>query len=292
MPRPLFCLASRKAALSNATMTAITATAAALSHAAFASSRLVRLLSAGGRAHTPGAPGAADSKPSFAERLGLWLDWTDAIALSAALSDSPAGLPPVQPLRASRAAPAAFEACARVRKELAQLATADVVFAADKAAGGAGAVGASGPSCAADFAAHRRDYLAHQRAMEAAIGPLRAQVRAALTAQSPALARLAALDAVLEVALRPRERHLLATVPQWLETHFMRLHQAQADMHAEQQSDQQAEQQVDSSADLQFTALVRYSQDMQNVLLAELELRLHATEGLLDALRHEPTPST
>ena len=63
-------------------------------------------------------------------------------------------------------------------------------------------------------------------AMQAAIEPLRRQLRAAVAAQSPPLRRLAAIDAVLEKALAAREQALLALMPTLLERHFERLHRA------------------------------------------------------------------
>ena len=93
--------------------------------------------------------------------------------------------------------------------------------------------------------------------MEASIAPLRARLRAALTRKSADMARLAAMDAVLEQALGARERSLLATVPALLEKHFVRSHAAAG----------------------------VFRKDMQAVLLAELELRLQPIDGLLAALR-------
>ncbi len=244
--------------------------AAALPRATFSGSGLVRRLSELAGAGATQRDTADDSGPqqTFAERLGLWLDWTDAIALSAALNAVPAPRPagPAGPDadadataegQALRQQNAAVAACARVRKDLVKLATSDRVFAADKTAA---------TSEASDFSAYRRDYLGHQRAMDISLGPLRAHVRAALASVSAELARLAALDAVLDDALRPRERHLLATVPHWLEKHFEHLQQTHP-------ADE--------------VKLSRYQQDMRNVLSAELEMRWQPIEGMMDALRHE-----
>jgi hypothetical protein len=224
-------------------------------------------------------PGAADSRnpqPSFAEGLGLWLDWTDAIALSAALhGDLPACVaadgagaarrPAATAATAATAAAAAADALKRVRGDLLALATADVAYAAGATTAPADA--------SVDLSACRRDHLAHQRAMESAIAPLRAQVRAALSRTSAEGARLAALDAVLDAALRPRERQLLAALPAWLEAHFAP-HQPDDERTAEGQSLHQ-----------------RYRGALQRVLLAELALRLEPVEGLMEALRHGATPT-
>jgi hypothetical protein len=209
------------------------------------------------RPHGPAAASGAPAPASFAARLAAWLDWTDAVALSAALNAGLAEPPAAEPQDA--AAPGVGDlasACARVRQELGQLATAGVNFAAEAAKPQA--------SPASDFSPCRRDYLAHQRAMDASIGTLRAQVRADLASRSPALRQLAALDAAMDQALRPRERHLLARVPVLLQAHFEHLHR----------------QPAQGSRD-------RYNQDMQSVLLAELDLRFEPIDGMLEALRCE-----
>lgn len=137
---------------------------------------------------------------------------------------------------------------------------------------------------AADHAPYRRHYLARQRTMEARIGPLRAHVRAALAGVSSPLNRLAALDAVLDDALRARERSLLSTVPLLLERRFDNLRKAH---HATSAETPVADE---PGPPLQPPAwLAVYCKDMQAVLLAELGLRLQPAEGLLDALHQETT---
>jgi hypothetical protein len=124
-----------------------------------------------------------------------------------------------------------------------------------------------------DFAPHRRRYLASQQAMETQIAPLRERLRARLAARSPAMARLAAVDAVLANALAAEEQRLLATVPGLLEKHFRRLCQAES-----------------TAPDLPDGNLrpgrwlEAFGKDMQAVLLAELDLRFQPLEGLLEAL--------
>jgi len=200
----------------------------------------------------------ADSKQSFAERLAHWLNWTDAISLSVALNGSTVKAPDGQSGAPSSASSAAKE-FARVRTALAN------------------ALAAKGaPAAAPDYAPYHHHYVSQQRAMEAGIGPLRAQVRSALADQSPASSRLAALDAVLDDVLREREHSLLSTVPLLLEKHFERLRKAHQETHADTQASDDA-------------WLAIYCKDMQGVLLAELNLRLQPVEGLLEALGHEST---
>ena len=195
-----------------------------------------------------------ESRHSFAERLSQWLGWTDAISLSSALNGSLASLP-----SGARGFPGGAEGeCMRVRRTLATAIAEDGALAEDRRRADA----------SAGFAPFRRRYIARQQAMETAIGPARQRLRTSLAARSPALARLAAVDAVMEQALGEQERRLLATVPGWLEKHFERLrqtHPATPDEHPEW--------------------LDRFCKDVQAVSLAELEIRLEPIEGLLEALR-------
>ena len=203
------------------------------------SSPLLRLLAGWGVAEV--APPAL----SLAERWSPWLAWTDAITLSAVLG---AGVPVAAagPRQAADVA-AAISAVKRLRQALTQ--------AIDNGAGlAAGAPDEPG------LAGLRRQYLAQQCAMDEAIAPVRTQVRAALTGQGSDLARLAALDVVLDEALAARQRRLLATVPAWLEKSVKR-----------------------ASASLPAA-----SAQMQRALLAELDLRLQPIEGLVDALARGP----
>ena len=247
---------------------------------------------------------AAPSKESFTERLGQWLDWTDAITLAAALSRETA----VRPLN-DRTAGAAISAPAKtivdellqVRNKLADAIVTDGLFKASHDAvklpnsrtGAALGVALDGTldmpldmplEPAPEFSPYRRACQTHQRAMAAVIAPLRGRVRQALTALSPALGRLAALDAVFDEALRDRERQLLSTVPVLLEQHFERLRRAHSTTRFQARASP-------SAADWRSPArwLVEYGGDMQQVLLAELDVRLQPIEGMVEAIGHEIT---
>lgn len=238
----------------------------------FDSSRLIRALS--DLVSTDATP----PRQSFADRLGQWLDFADAIALFSALNGSTdaAGGP------ATAEHPALRDEFARVRGALLDSINTDGVLTPGKARIRlpAPAWHASTPG-AADYLPYHRYYLAHQRDMGAAIAPLRASVRAGLAQRAPALRQLAALDGVLDQALAPRERSLLATVPQLLGRHFEQLHQAHRS--ALPTPD-------DPARWLQPGAwLHTFCQDMRAVLLAELELRLQPVAGLLDALNEVTT---
>jgi Protein of unknown function (DUF3348) len=211
----------------------------------------------------------AQSRQSFVERLASWLDWTDAIALSAVLNGAEAGTAEAQST-ASWPASAAAETSARLRHQLTRSITTDAVFTSNTPAPAALIAGND------EFLPYRRSYATHQRAMAMRIGALRSDVRAALAKSSPALSRLAALDTVMEEVLGARERSLLATVPALLEKRFARLRQAQQEQQPPQHQQPAAWQTL-------------FGQEMQSVLLAELDLRWQPIDGLLAALAPKGT---
>lgn len=222
--------------------------AAAQQGAPVSAPAFVRLLARLGEAGTPSAG------PALSERLGQWIDWNRAVALSRALDGAPAAMPDGDPPSGDAEA----AACARVRASL----TAAILRADATAAP------------AADFAPFRRRCLDLQRAMLAATGQLRGQLRDALAKGSADMARLAEIDAVMEMTLSPREHTLLAGTPALLGQRFDRLCQA-AD---------------DDAADAAWRDGFR--RDMQDALLAELDVRFHPIEALLAALRSSQSPGT
>ncbi len=236
----------------------------------------------------------AESSQSFSDRLSQWLRWTDAIALSSAL-DGPSAASVADDAGSPAAGPEAQAvACARVRATLARAIADDMAFLGDRRA-------TPLDSKKSDFAPYRVRYHARQQAMEAGVASLRARVRAALADGSPAMARLAAVDAVMEQALGAQERSLLGSVPGLLEQHFRRMRQASVDSAAkeakeakeaaEAQEAQKAEEAEEHAvADVPPRPDSDAWQDafcatMQAVMLAELEIRLQPVEGLLAALR-------
>lgn len=134
----------------------------------------------------------------------------------------------------------------------------------------------------ADFTAYRRYVMAQQRNMAACIGPLRVRAREALTACSSRLKQLAELDAALEQALGDRESDLLATVPVLLEKRFEKLRQTQQAALIESGKADNPEQWM-----LPGGWLTLFRQDLQDVLLAELDLRLQPVVGLVEAHSNE-----
>ena len=206
-----------------------------------------------------------------ADRLSQWFNWTDAISLSAALDGGA-----VANASGTRAdAHIAAAECAQLRHALADAIDHDCsaeTAQPDRARQPAGGEGTATPP---DFAPHRRRYVARQQAMQESIGRLRERLRERLAGASPELARLAALDAVMEHVLGVQERDLLAGIPATLDKHFKRLRDAAAPTSdAEPAAPSQATPWLDA-----------FRRDMRAVLQAELELRFQPVEGLLDALR-------
>jgi hypothetical protein len=205
---------------------------------------------------------APPTKPPFVQGLGQWLGWAEALSLSAALQ-RPAGADAAATARAPMAAQAERDygrVVAQLLREIDDAAATDPRRTASPGD--------------ADFGAFRQRHGALQQAMQAAIEPLRRQLRAAVAAQSPSLQRLAAIDAVLEQALAAREQALLALMPTLLERHFERLQRAPGGAAA------------DAGATAP-SATGRFRQDMQRLLRAELQLRLQPLQGLLEALRNQ-----
>jgi len=204
-----------------------------------------------------------DAGPGLADRLGEWLGWTDAIALSAALNGS-------SPAAGRAGAPAdtgALETeCNGLRRALANAIAADSAFTA------------RGRDVPTDFPSYRRSYAARQQTMETAIEPLRERLRAIVAARSPAMARLAAVDAVMARVLGVQEHNLLAGIPSRLEKHFARLRRA------EPAPDEEPEGELRPGPWLDL-----FRNDMRDLLLAELDFRFQPVEGLLEALRSAPT---
>ena len=201
---------------------------------------------------------------ALSERLGQWIDWSHAVALSRALDGR---LPAPAADEAGLADPAGQ--CARARARLVQ--------AIDDAPELAGpAVFAGEP----DFAPFRKRHVALQQSMLMATGRLRGQLRDALSALPEPAARLAEVDALMERVLGPREQSLLGRVPDLLDVHFLRLRE---------QAGAGATPAEDDAVPAPW--LARFRRDLRAVLLAELDVRFHPIEGLLAALQ-APTTGT
>lgn len=229
---------------------------------------LVRLLAGFGNAEV------VESRLSISDHLSQWLGWTDAIALSTALSVQ------VPAARADAARVGASVEQAEVTRLRTALARSIKGEEAPLRRDGrdrrnAAAANADAQAEPPDYAEFRQRYLALQQAMESDIGTLRARLRSALAARAPKLAHLATVDAVMEQALAAREQRLLMGIPALLGAHFERL-RAQASENVDR---------ADNANATPHAWLAGFRKDMQSVLLAELEIRFQPVEGLLAALR-------
>ena len=237
----------------------------------FSGPKLIRLLARLKNADIP------ESRQSPSDRLSLWLGWTDAIALSAALSSTPPAV------SGSLFTPGDTEEreCVRVRTGLESTITGSNAPAPSRQRGQlrARVQDDAGAPEAIEYATYRRRYAYLQQTMETNIGHLRRRVRSTLTAMTPELIRLAAVDAVMEQALGAHERSLLASVPTLLEGHFKRLQLAEQEALADAQASEETST-VTPGAWLEV-----FRKDMESVLLAELDIRFQPIEGLLAATR-------
>lgn len=216
------------------------------------------------------------SRQSLSDRLGQWLDWTHAVALSTTLDGKPSEVGSDAPTFGS----AEEDECIRVRASLASAIAGDRTFAT---AGQRGAEHALAEERRAhepvDYSVFRQRYLAIQRSMQATTGNLRCRLRDMLAQKTADMAQLAAVDAAMERVLSPREQALLAHVPAMLGDHFERLRQAEQTTLADAQVSEGA------PAIAPGAWLDVFRKDVQSVLLAELDVRFHPVEGLLAALR-------
>jgi len=237
---------------------------------AFSGPSLIRLLARLTAVDVP------ESRQSLSDQLTQWLGWADAISLSAALQGNPCAIS--SGVRTNdRAEEREYT---RVRTSLLNAIVGDSAFSAARPRGAALALRQGPPmNAVVDYAVFRQRYLALQQTMEMDIGNLRSRLRGMLVMRTPGMARLAAVDAVMEQALSPRERSLLAAVPGLLSAHFMRLREAYQEKQAMDPTS------GDAAAVTSDLWLGVFRKDMQSVLLAELDVRFQPVEGLLAALR-------
>lgn len=217
----------------------------------FNSSRLVRFLA------ELAIVDVAESKQAFAERLGQWLDFADAIALHAVHDSASAMATRTGGAEAHMlAAPTALaDEFAAARTAWANSLTASCSAQADKWPSPDADV-----ETAAAYEPYRRFYAARQGEMEVAIRPWRNKARQALAQRGGKLGQLAALDGAFDRVFGARERQLLASVPALLGKRF---------------------------ALLAGGGIADFGKELTMVLLAELDLRLQPTVGLIEALSNE-----
>ncbi|MES2018021.1 MAG: DUF3348 family protein [Pseudomonadota bacterium] len=213
----------------------------------------------------------------FADKLGQWLHFTDAIALSSVLDSGMAKVSAKSPVlheASSVGLTAEFE---RIRAYMVNSITKSCA-----PTGGNTPIKLPLVDGEVSFSPYRQFYDAHQRDMELSVAPLRVNLRAALAKASPRLRKLAELDVVMEKFLREREARLLARVPLLLQKHFDALVAAHQDQLA-------ASSKPDTPAAWMHPGgwLARFCQTLQTLLLAAAELRLQPSAGLLEAFNQK-----
>jgi len=249
----------------------------ALTRTNFHSSKLIRCLA------DLSLVESLDPGEAFAEQLGAWVHFADAITLSAVHADGMANFPKMQPGAQAAALTGASDEFGRVQAFLINSITKSCSPNPGRTHIKLPAPEPELPANAASaYAPYRRFYEAHQRDMELSIQPLRVNVRDALAKASPKLRKLAELDVALEKILRDRENKLLSRVPVLLKKRFEHLFK-------EHQRKLIEAQQADNPAAWMKAGgwLARFCSDMQMLLLAEVELRLQPTMGLIEAFRQE-----
>jgi len=246
-----------------------------MQRATFNRSALVRVLS-------ETLPDVPDPKYDFGERLGQWLDFSDALTLFSVLNTEAGSGTPID--SANSDLPAQLT---RVRRNLSDSIRNDGVFSTDSVSTPARIpfptpLPNATPESAADFSPYHRYYLAHQRDMNSAITALRANARKALVGQSAVGKQLANLDAAFEKFLFTRERNLLSNIPIMLGKRF---DQRYAD-HRAALADNTTNDPTTWTQPGSW--LEAFCHDAQTMLLAELELRLKPIAGLIAALVATP----
>lgn len=214
------------------------------------------------------------------ERLGLWLKFTDAITLCAAHNESNDGRAGVKSATPAGARVAAREDFERIKRGL-------VNSIATSCTPGAGQGRMKWPlpkpelpiDLAVSYEPYRRFHLAHQREMELTVRPLRAKVREVLSSVTPTLSKLVALDAAFDGILAERESRLFSMLPGFLQKRFEHLLAEHRQMLLDHgQADDPTLWMMPGEW------LAKFCQEVQTVLLAELDVRLQPTQGLIDAL--------
>ena len=220
--------------------------------------------------------------------LGDWLDWPQAVLLSRALDDDPAGDGSDAGVPGPGAAPDQCAAAPSIAPvETVVTGCAEIRVALEKAIGDDAAdwtlpvrprPGQAPTDAAAGAAAVQRHCQRLQRDMQAATGRLRGELREHLARRGDRQARLAAVDAVMEGLLAPREQALLADVIPALVARFERLHAHTLPSGVR----------MTAGAD-PGAWRAGFRAEARQVLLAELDLRFHPIQALLCALQNPST---
>ncbi len=138
------------------------------------------------------------------------------------------------------------------------------------------------------LSAYQRFYALHQSEMEANILKLQAYIRRYMSAHSTQLSQLVVLESKLNEILLAYSRKALGAIPSLLAKRFHFLH---FDPPETTEGDVK-ESGGKEGGSKENTALQTFLVEMQSVLLAELDIRLQPTLGLVEALIREEEEST
>lgn len=240
-------------------------------------SRLVRLLS------ELSAIKFSASEHNLAEQLGRLIGLSDSISLARSLGQLPlkAGDPSVENAGAVR------DDLLASRREMMRIIV-------ESFAPQAGSTGIQAPSLSVGtriealqtFEPYRRFYSMHQAEMAGAIQSLRQRVRNGVAGFSVELNQLAELDRILGESLSIHTGKLFNLCPKLLEERFKQLLQAHRDSSAETNVTEPHQWLMPGGW------LELFYQDMKELLLAELDVRLQPVFGLLEALDEQTRNTT
>ncbi len=139
----------------------------------------------------------------------------------------------------------------------------------------------------ATFDLYQRFYLSHQRDFEYKIQRLQFRVRDLMSLMSTDMAKLSAIDEVIRDTLQAHTRKHLSVIPKLLAKRFDFLLQeylAQDSDANEEIKQNQPNDEILQKWTQANTWLNQFLKEMQELLLAELELRLLPVLGLLEAI--------
>ena len=240
----------------------------ALPHVSLDSSRLVRFLT------DLSVSKVQVSHRQFSDRLGQLIDFSDSITLSQAHSQAPdVENEDIAPFRDG-----VTEEFLRARSTIVQAAMRSFFPGSGPTRIKWPATGTGAPADAASASEpYLKFYRAQQLDIDSKIRGLHLRTREAVSALSPRLARIAALDSALGDALAAHSRGYLSAVPRLLVRRLDYLYG-------------QYQQRVD--AGLQASSAwndmrEQLRREMQGLLLAEIEVRLLPALGLIEALNEE-----
>ncbi|MEY2859576.1 MAG: hypothetical protein RL392_34 [Pseudomonadota bacterium] len=211
----------------------------------------------------------ATPAPDLPEKLSTWISFTDAIKLSGVQKDSAAQITSALHATGDFAVAKEFSLARHaLEQSIARYATASdsklrLVLPTHQA-------GVTMEE-ASTYTPYRRYHQNYQRHLEQSARSMRSKVRNGIANVSPRLRQLAMLDSTYENILQEREASLLACLPTMFERRFHQLRKTHGH----------------DSPDLWTKPgawLNQFFSDLHVVLLAELDLRLQPTVGLLEAL--------